>query len=237
MAKNHRKGLSAAQRAKRRARMRRLLGVLAWLDPISATIMAHKLIAEKVQKMIAAKKASKAHQSILQDLQGSIAASLTPPIGGATIDSLSASLSDTGYAPHMSADGFADSLHDAGSDTPDAVKSAFTDAKAAANKLTGADKDSTLASIAELEKSVATQKAAAKTEIKTVDKADVNDAKAALVGVDMASVAHSATSAEVETVGSAEDEIESLFAQIPTWAYITVAGVTVAGIIYWAVKK
>ena len=99
MARRKRHHKSAADRARRRARLKRLLHVLAWLDPIGAVIMASKLIAQKVKEKKAAKKLSKQEEAIIDQLNNSIqdvTSQQTPPASanGASVDAVADKITD-----------------------------------------------------------------------------------------------------------------------------------------------
>lgn len=246
--------LSPEQKAKRKARFKKLVKVFAWMNPVGATIMAHKLIAEKVKARRAAKKASQQETAIVDDLVNSIGTLATnaesqQPAGGAqadyTMDDVSNNLSeqydDSADEEYSGADGFgADGFMNADGDMTPAVKAAFDTAKKKANALTGTAKTEALATIAELESSITKQTAEAKKEVAAADKNDVTQVKAALKGVHMGKLAKSATSTTVEAVGK-PDKAETVATgtlsasmDIPAWVYYTGGALLISALAYGA---
>ena len=236
--------------------MKKLLHVMLWLNPISATVMASKLIAEKIKAKRAAKKASAQETAIIDELQSKInvqaeQAQASPqaapdvvgtPTTGNSVEEISEQLSDThddsAMAEEIQAEGDGFMNASGGGDMKAAMKAAFDEAKKKANALTGNAKTEALATIAELEKSLDTEFLTAKSELKSADKTDVAQAQGALKTVKMGKVASTATTTTVAPVGKADKEEQlatgiTPVSGVPMWAYYTLGGVAVLGLGYY----
>ena len=230
MARRRRHHKSAADRARRRARLKRLLHVLAWLDPIGAIYMASKLIAEKVKEKKAAKKLSKQEESIIDQLNNSIqdiTSQQNPPsANGASVDAVADKITDEEPDGASNDTGGGSASASSGVGLPAIFQPAFDTANKQANALSGQAKTDTLANILDIQNDVIGQQKQAQTELATSDKSEVAQAKDALKGNE-GSVGKSANASELKSKGK-----KSALASIPTWGYAVVAAATVLGVLY-----
>ena len=202
--------LTPEQKAKRKKGLKRLLHVLLWLDPVASPFMVGKLIHDSIKKRHDKKKASPQQTQIYNTLQTAVdntasqnyVAPANPNQYGTTIDSVANSVADIDNSMPMSAEGFVSSLFDSGTAavaTPvanPAIQAAFDDAVKKAAALPADQKADTLAAIADIKSTVASQQSKAADVVKTADKKDVALASDVVKNIPLDSVVKSTSNAE-----------------------------------------